>query len=87
MFFTYPDYDQRVMWMKDMKFPLDIIWIRDNRVTGLTENLPMPSLEDPNGQVANASSGLSVNKALEVNAGFIKENNINIGDEFQLLTK
>ena len=30
MLFVFPDNDQHGIWMKDMKFPIDIIWISEN---------------------------------------------------------
>jgi uncharacterized membrane protein (UPF0127 family) len=30
MLFVFPDNDQHSIWMKDMKFPIDIIWISEN---------------------------------------------------------
>src|SRR6266404_1229193 len=29
-------------WMKDMKFNLDLIWIRENQIVGITPNVPHP---------------------------------------------
>lgn len=30
MLFVFPENDQHGIWMKDMKFPIDIIWISEN---------------------------------------------------------
>jgi uncharacterized membrane protein (UPF0127 family) len=40
MLFWFPDQQTRCFWMKDMHFPLDIIWINsDQRVVHMEENI------------------------------------------------
>jgi uncharacterized membrane protein (UPF0127 family) len=67
-------------WMKDMRFPLDIIWFDSSRrVVHIEQDLPPCS---PQGcpvyvPLANALY------VLEVNAGFVEAHGINLGDTFQ----
>lgn len=81
MLFIFPEIDGRSFWMKDMKFPLDIIWITNDTVTGLAPNLPIPI--DSNYPIY--SSPQPVNYVLEVNAGTIKQFNIKIGDQVEII--
>jgi uncharacterized protein len=68
-------------WMKDMKFPLDIIWINSNgKIVHIEKNLQpcsfilfCPSYSPP----ANSNSKY----VLEVNANYTTKNNINVGDK------
>lgn len=78
MLFIYKDCQIRKFWMKDMKFNLDIIWLKDDKVVGLAENVPAP---DPNEKPISVSSPPEVNYVLEVNAGFAEKNNIKINDQ------
>lgn len=40
MLFVFPSMGQYAFWMKDMKFPLDMVWISDEgRVTSIAENV------------------------------------------------
>jgi uncharacterized membrane protein (UPF0127 family) len=40
MIFTFASDGDRCFWMKDMKFPLDIIWVRsDKKITKVVSNL------------------------------------------------
>lgn len=65
-------------WMKDMKFPLDFIWVNRGFVVDLTKNVPPPhSTTDPL-PVFHPSS--PVDTVIEVNAGWINEHNIRVGD-------
>jgi len=38
MIFVYDDSDWRCMWMKDMRFAIDIIWLDDNKQITHVEN-------------------------------------------------
>ncbi len=73
MLFLFPDRppDRYVFWMKGMRFPLDIVWIRDGQVVFIERNIPADS-EDIFRPLAEADS------VLEVNAGDLSD--IVIGD-------
>ncbi len=64
-------------WMKDMRFPLDFIWISEKTVVDLTENVPNPKGTEPPVKV---QPRIPADKLLEVNAGGIQEYGIKIGD-------
>ena len=77
MLFVFEDKNERIFWMKNMHFPLDIIWIEDEKIVGIEKNLP-PEGENPKKQYY---SKIPVNYVLEVNAGFTDKNNIKVGDK------
>ncbi|MDP3245081.1 MAG: DUF192 domain-containing protein [bacterium] len=75
--------DRYNFWMKDMNFPIDIVWIYQSKVIDITENLAPPrGYEQP----ASASPKEPADMVLEVTAGFIKEHNIQIGNEVRVNT-
>ncbi|OGY48441.1 MAG: hypothetical protein A3J65_00690 [Candidatus Buchananbacteria bacterium RIFCSPHIGHO2_02_FULL_45_11b] len=78
LLFIYPDRQTRGIWMKEMKFDIDIIWLDDYRVIGFEENAPFIL-----GTSKIYYSPKPVNQILEVGAGFVKEHQIGIG---QILT-
>lgn len=69
-------------WMKDMKFDLDFIWIKNNRIIFITENAqaPRPSLEN----LPLYYPPEPVDQVLEVNSGWTEKNNISVGDAVHL---
>lgn len=77
MLFVWEEKQIKNFWMKNMHFPLDIIWIDGNKIVHISENLP-PEGEMPQNHY---SSIVPVNNVLEVNAGFCAEHDIKIGDE------
>jgi uncharacterized membrane protein (UPF0127 family) len=75
MLFLHGDEEIRYYWMKGMKIPIDIIWIRGSEVTGFHERA---QVDDPPYELF--SSGVPVDKVLEVSEGFVERNNIKRGD-------
>lgn len=65
-------------WMKGMKFPLDFIWIKGEKVVDLTLNVAPPNQFDKS--LPTFSPNQEIDKVLEVNSGYIDSHNIKIGD-------
>jgi len=63
-------------WMKNMRFPLDIIWLDLNKkIVDIKENV------SPCGESCETlSPGNKAKYVLEVNAGFTKRNKIKVGE-------
>ena len=79
LLFIYENKAKHQYWMKDMRFSLDFIWIDDNEIVDITENV---TPEDP--PKSDYFAKTPVNRVLEVNAGFVKEHNIKIGDRLDI---
>lgn len=60
-------------WMKNMRFPIDIIFIRDNKIVTIYQNLPINNL-------TIYSPTASSNRVLEINAGLSKKYGFSTGD-------
>ena len=67
-------------WMKNMKFPLDIIWIDSSyRVVGVTSDVRPESYPE------TFSPNKPAKYVLEVKSGFARENNIKVGSLVSLI--
>lgn len=84
MFFVMPQDSQPGFWMKKMKFSIDIIWINDNKIVEVSENLPVPDKENSLDNLPKYYPKEPIDYVLEVNAGFVKENNIKPGATIEL---
>lgn len=83
MLFVYGTKTPAVFWMKGMRFPLDIIWIADNKVVDIHEKVPHePGVVD--NELKRYLPNQLVDSVLEVNAGFVEKNNTKIGDSVQM---
>jgi len=78
MLFIYDDYNVRSLWMRNTYIPLDILFIRDNKIVDIKENNKILS-DDP------IVSDKKCNFVLEVNSNYVKKNNINIGDYINIV--
>lgn len=78
MVFIFNENSKPVFWMKDTKIPLDIIWINDNKITGIERNVqPEPGKND--NDLRRYPAPGPVDYVLEVNGGFSDKNNIKTG--------
>lgn len=75
MLFVFDKPDQYGFWMKDMKFPIDIVWLNENKeIIFIKENVSPDTY--PNTFIPS-SKALFV---IEFNAGFVSRNNIKVGN-------
>ncbi len=82
MWFVFPEADYYSFWMKDMKFPIDIIWVSDDfEIVDIKENVSPDSFPKAFRPRAKASF------VLEVSAGFAKTYQVNIGDKVSFMDR
>ena len=77
MLFIFNNKQVRRFWMKNMNFPLDIVWLDTDKVVNIGQNLP-PEGESP---AHTYSSVAPVNNVLEINAGLAAKYDLKIGDK------
>lgn len=75
MLFVFPEPDIYEFWMKDMRFPIDILWIREGRVVDLV-TLPPPNKGEP---PARHMPSVIADQVIEVQAGLAKQAGISTG--------
>lgn len=83
MLFVFERVDRFSFWMKDVKFPIDIIWIsEDKRVADIIHSAqPEPGVPDNLLRIYRGS--VPVLYVLEVPAGTAVANNLRIGDRLE----
>jgi len=85
MLFIFPKVRKHYFCMQDMRFPLDFIWIRDNKVIDITANVPNKNNGLPMFDSFTARS--EFDKAIELNAGEIAKSKVKISDLVQFIGK
>lgn len=86
MLFIFEKPDIQKFWMKGMKFGIDIVWIKGNKVVGFIENvLPEPGKLDFELKIYQSPE--EVDKVLELKQGGVKRFKIKIGDEINFYLK
>ncbi|MBU6500710.1 MAG: DUF192 domain-containing protein [Patescibacteria group bacterium] len=78
MLFIFNGYGNYGFWMKDMKFPIDMVWISGDKVVGFVEN----AMPEPDKTVFGLKVYYppeAVDKVLEINAGDVGRYGISVG--------
>ncbi len=82
MLFVFSEEKQRVFWMKNTKIPLDILFVDGSgTIVDIKENFEPCVVA-----ACEKYYSLPALYALEVNAGFVTENGIVVGDSLLLVT-
>lgn len=77
MLFVYSDAGQYCMWMKDMNYSLDMVWLNnDKKVVHIEEDATPESYPDK-----TFCSDADARYVLEVNAGMVKKLDLKLGDQ------
>ncbi len=83
MLFIFPLPDFPVFWMKDMNFPIDIVWIKGDAVIEITKNVqPQPGV--PNEKLITYSPRKPADKVLELKAGWADRNGLKVGEKVEV---
>ncbi len=82
MLFPFSNYDYFAFWMKDMKFPIDIIYIKDSTIVDIFENVPNP--KSPDEKLTIYKPRTKANFVFEINAGLSHTYNFKIGDKVKI---
>lgn len=77
MLFIFNKPGRYSFWMKDMKFPLDFVFIKNAQVVDIAENI-LPPQEGESPKTVNAQQDFD--KVLEINQGMVKKLNVKKGD-------
>ena len=78
MLFIFPDSSARTFWNKNTLIPLDLIWIVDGQVVGVSS---LSSIIQSGNQIVSMSSPDAVDWVVEVNAGWANSHGIQVGSE------
>jgi len=83
MLFVFDEPGRYSFWNKDMAFPIDIIWIHNDIITEVHEELP--AFKDAVSALVTPLA--DANFVLEVNAGFVEDKGIEVGDSVTIISK
>jgi uncharacterized membrane protein (UPF0127 family) len=85
MLFVFQEERQHTFWMKDMRFPLDIVWISAQCIVAdIIADVPNPPLDQPDGILPTYSPSAPGTFVLELNAGVAAETGLQTGDRMTL---
>ena len=85
MLFLHDEYDQYQYWMKNVEYPIDILWIKDDVIVDYSENVQPEHTTALPADYKRYQAKQPVNTVLEVNAGFVAKHGIQPGDTVSVL--
>jgi hypothetical protein len=85
MYFDFGKEDKYAFWMMGMRFPIDIVWIKNNLVVGIEKNAQAPMAGTPENALKQYYPPEAIDKVLEINAGLSDELGIKTGDYFAII--
>lgn len=80
MLFVFDIPDRYGFWMKGMKFPIDIFWIKNGVIVDLEEDVQPPAPGAPDAALAVYEPDVSADMVIETIAGFAENHDVKIGD-------
>lgn len=84
MLFVFPIVDSYTIWMKAMRFPIDIFWIREGKVVDLEERISAPAPGTRESELLRYHADVPADIILETNAGYAAAHGIHIGDAVEI---
>lgn len=79
--FTNTSFSRPSFWMKDMKFSIDIVWIKNQTIVGITPNIPAPT--NPN-NLPTYPPPSDITHVLELPSGYTERARIKTGDTVKI---
>lgn len=80
MLFVFPTEGRYSFWMKEMNFPIDIIFIRDRRIVTIYKDVPPPPADTALTSLTPYLPKEPVTHVLEINAGLSETYGVQEGD-------
>lgn len=82
MLFVFSDYQVRSFWMRGMRFDLEVLWIKDNKILQIDRGVPAPGKTDKIERMN--SEPQKVNYVLEIPAEMADKYGFNEGGRIEL---
>jgi uncharacterized protein len=80
MLFELPAASRQAIWMKDMRFPIDIVWIANGRVSEVSARVSAPRPGTSESELPLYRPQNAVDRILEVSSGWAARNDVGPGD-------
>ena len=83
MIFIFGEPHPLAFWMKDMNFAIDIIWVKNNEISGFAQNA-QPEPGKPDYLLQKYFSPDDADTVIELNAGDVEKFRIKVGDKIKI---
>ncbi len=84
MLFVFDSPGLHGFWMKDMRFPIDIVWMADGKIVSIEENVD-PQIGATESELKNYFPETFDDRVLELQAGRVKTLGAHVGDSVTII--
>lgn len=84
MLFVLGSLQTPLFWMKEMKFGLDLVWIREMTIVDISHNVPAPEPGTPLTELPRYQPNQPVDMVFEIPAGHAESLDLTIGSSFTI---
>lgn len=84
MLFLFDQSAPHAFWMKGMLFPIDLVWIQDNKVVDIVANAPPMANAESDADYPVYEPKANSDSVLELKAGWARQFNLQKGDEIRI---
>lgn len=85
MLFLFDRPDYHTFWMKGMRFPIDIIWLRGDTIVFIQADAPPPSPNRPDEALSRYVPSEPADRVIELRAGTVRSLGLQPGQRARIL--
>ncbi|MFH2131391.1 MAG: DUF192 domain-containing protein [bacterium] len=85
MLFVYNSPGERIFWMKRMRIPIDIVWIRYGKIVFIQPRVPPPPPMLNERFLKRYGNGIGADMVLELPAGYTQKQAITPGQSIRMI--
>lgn len=85
MYFVFPNLQARTIWMKGMHYPIDIIWVKQGMVVGVTAQVQPEAAGVPTADYTLYSPPEPITAVVEASAGYAQAHGITAGTALDVI--
>lgn len=85
MLFLFDRPDRHTFWMKGMRFPIDIIWLRGDTIVFIQADAPPPSPGRPDEALSRYVPSEPADRVIELRAGTVRSLGLQPGQRARIL--
>lgn len=81
MLFPFNPPTEPTFWMKGMRFPIDILWVRNGKIVGIEHMVPPPLPGQTDSELTQYTPPSPIDSVIELKGGWAKEHKLLVGNE------
>lgn len=81
LLFIHKEPGRYIYWTKNLRVPIDLVWILGDEIVEVKDNLPPPASDIEDSYITKYTPSKAIDIGLELKSGSINKYGINVGDQ------